>query len=287
MRGIDRERVLAWARDIGIDFVGGLLIAWGIYNFAAHAQFPMTGVSGIALLLYHLFGLPIGVMTVVLNIPIALVCYPILGRDFFLRSVRSIIVTSLVVDLLAPFFPLYMGDRMLAAVCTGVLSGIGYAIIFMNNTSTGGVDFIVMAVRAKHPHLSIGKIVFVLDTAIVLLGSIVYKNVDSLIYGVIISYLCSAVVDKLMYGIDAGKMTLIVTEKGEEIAEMIDRRSGRGATLLRGKGGYTGKEKTVVMCACNNKQMYSIRKMVKDVDPKAFTVIMESNEVLGEGFKEE
>lgn len=276
-------KTFAW--DIMIDVVGGLLIAIGIYNFAANAEFPMTGISGLALIFYHLFGTPIGVMSMIMNIPIALGCYRILGREFFVRSVRTIVITSVVLDVLAPIFPVYSGDRMLAAICTGVFAGAGYGIIYMNNTSTGGVDFITMSIRAKKPHISLGKIAFCVDIAVVLLGGAVYRNVDGVIYGVIISFLLSMVVDKLMYGIDSGKMTLIVTDHGDEVAEVIDEFSGRGATLLKGEGSYSKKEKTVVMCACNNKQMYTIRKMVKQVDPKAFIVIMESNEVVGEGFK--
>lgn len=277
-------KTLAW--DVFVDFAGGLLIAIGIYNFALNAEFPMTGISGIALILYHLFKLPMGVMTMVLNVPIAIICYRILGRKFFIKSVKTIVITSVVLDVVAPMLPTYSGDRMLAAVCCGVFLGLGYGMIYMNNTSTGGVDFITMSVRVKKPHVSLGKIAFVVDAAVVLLGGAVYRNVDGIIYGLIISYLLSAVVDKLMYGIDAGKMTLIVTEYGQQVADVIDQVTERGSTLLKGEGSYSHREKEVVMCACNNKQMYQIRKMVKQVDPMAFTVIMESNEVVGEGFKD-
>ena len=103
----------------------------------------------------------------------------------------------------------------------------------------------------------------------------------------IIAYILTIVIDKMMYGIDAGKVTLIVTEKGLDVAKLIDEYSGRGSTLIQAKGSFSGNDKQVVMCACNNKQMYTIRKLVKEVDPLAFTVIMESNEVVGEGFKAE
>ncbi len=270
-----------------MDFAGGLLIAIGIYNFAVEAYFPMTGVSGIALIFFHLFQIPIGAMTMLLNVPIAIGCYKILGRDFFIRSIRSIIITSLVMDFIGPLIPLYAGDRMLAAICTGVFSGLGYALIYMNNSSTGGSDFITMSIRAKNPHISLGKIAFVIDTSIVVLGGFIYKEMDGIIFGILISYLQSYVIDKLMYGIDSGKMTLIVTDFGEEIAEMINQISGRGSTILHGVGSYSKLDKEVVMCACNNKQMYQIKRMAKKIDPNSFTVIMESNEVVGEGFKSE
>lgn len=275
------------AYDIMIDIVGGVLIGIGIYNFAANAAFPLAGISGIALIFYHLFNMPIGWVTMLLNVPIAIGCYKTLGKEFFIRSVRSVIITSLIIDYVVPLLPVYSGDRMLAALCTGIFSGLGYALIFMNNSSTGGMDFITVSIKVKRPHITLGKIVFITDAVIVAVGGLIFRNIDGTIYGFIITYLLTVVIDKIMYGIDAGKMTLIVTGKGQEVADKIDQYSGRGSTLLKGRGSYSGIEKEVVMCACNNKQMYAIRKIVKQVDPSAFTVIMESNEVVGEGFKTE
>ena len=284
MNKLDVKKILY---SIGVDFLGGLLIGIGIYNFAVNASFPLAGISGIALIFYHLFKLPIGFVTMLLNIPIAILCFKTLGRRFFARSVQSVIITSLVIDYVVPLLPLYSGDRLLAAVCTGVFSGLGYALIFMDNSSTGGMDFITMAVKFKRPHISLGKIVFISDTIVVLIGGFIFRDVDGTIYGMIITYLLTIVIDKILYGIDAGKVTLIVTEKGKEVSRLIDEYSGRGSTLIKAEGSYSGNEKEVVMCACNNKQMYTIRKLVKQVDPTAFTVIMESNEVVGEGFKSE
>ena len=278
--------VKKWSIDISIDILGGVLIALATYNFAAASEFPVVGLNGIALIFYHLWGLPIGKVALLLNIPIALCCFRILGRDFFLRSIRTIIITSFLMDYAAPLFPVYQVDRMLAAICTGVLSGLGFALIYMRDSSTGGADFVMLTLKALNPHLTLGKIAFVMDALIVLLGTaIVSKDIDSLIYGMIISFLLSTVVDKVMYGIDAGKMTLIVTDYAKEVAQKIDEVTARGATFLKAEGSYSGEKKDVVMCACNNKQMYSIRNAVKEIDPKAFIIIMESNEVLGEGFK--
>lgn len=275
-----------WSIDIFIDILGGIFIALGTYNFAAAAEFPMVGVNGIALIFYQLWGLPIGRTAMLLNIPIAVFCFKVLGRRFFLRSVRTILITSFLMDYAAPLFPVYEGDRMLAAICTGILSGLGFALIYMRDSSTGGADFIILSLKSLHPHLTIGKISFAMDAVIVLLGvMIVSKDVDSLIYGIIISFLLSTMVDKVMYGISAGKLTLIVTEHSREVAEKIDQVTGRGSTFLKAQGSYSGEDKDVVMCACNNKQMYGIRSVVKEIDPNAFIIIMESNEVLGEGFK--
>ena len=274
--------------DVLVDIVAGIIIAIGVYNFALNANFPVAGFSGIAIVLYHLFGIPVGAGTIILNIPVAIFCYKFLGKTFFLKSVKSMIISSVLMDYVAPLFPVYNGNRLLAALCMGVLCGIGYAMIFMRSSSTGGQDFITMAIKKVKPHMTLGVITFGLDIFTIILGTaLVFKDVDGLIYGVIVTYLMAMVMDRIMYGIDEGKMTLIVTEHGSEIAERIDEYSGRGSTILKGMGSYSKKNKDVVMCACNNKQMYTIKKMVRTIDPKAFTIIVESNEVVGEGFKEE
>lgn len=272
--------------DILVDLAAGLIIAVGVYNFALYADFPVAGFSGIAIILYHLLGLPVGIGTILLNIPVAVLCYKFLGRMFFLKSLKSVIITSIMMDYAAPLLPVYEGDRLLAALCMGVLCGAGFAMVFMRNSSTGGQDFITLSVKKVYPHFSLGSITFALDMVTIIMGSVlVFREVDGFIYGIIVTYLMALVMDRIMYGIYEGKMTLIVTERGAEIAEQIDEYSGRGSTILHGRGSYSGREKDVVMCACNNKQMYAIKKMVHEIDPKAFTVIMESNEVVGEGFK--
>lgn len=274
--------------DVLIDIVAGMLIAVGIYNFALNANFPVAGFSGIAIILYHLFRIPVGIGTIVLNIPVAIFCYKFLGRTFFLKSVKTMIISSLLTDYVAPLLPVYNGDRLLAAICMGVLCGVGYAMIFMRGSSTGGQDFISMSIKKVKPHFTLGIINFVIDFVTIVLGALlVFKDVDGMLYGIIVTYLLAAVMDRIMYGIDEGKMTLIVTEHGDKIAERIDEYSGRGSTILQGIGSYSKRKKDVVMCACNNKQMYTIKKMARQIDPKSFTIIMESNEVVGEGFKED
>lgn len=276
-----------FAVDILVDFAAGMLIAAGVYNFALHADFPVAGFSGIAIILYHLTGLPVGIGTILLNIPVAVFCYKFLGKLFFLKSLKSVLITSLLTDYAAPLLPVYKGDRLLAALCMGVLCGTGFAMVFMRSSSTGGQDFITLSIKKLYPHFSLGTLTFALDMVTIIAGSLlVFREIDGFIYGIIVTYLMAIVMDRIMYGIYEGKMTLIVTEQGEKLAARIDEYSGRGSTILQGRGSYSGRKKDVVMCACNNKQMYAIKKMVHEIDPKAFTIIMESNEVVGEGFKE-
>ena len=274
-----------WLRDTAVELIGSVLTGIAIYNFAVPAAFPMTGFSGLALILYRLFSLPIGVMTIVLNIPVAILCYRLLGRQFFFKSLRCMVLSSLFIDYVAPLLPLYTGGRLLAAICTGVIGGLGYAMIFITNSSTGGSDFIVMAVKAVRPYVQLGKIIFITDAVIIGLGGLIFKDFDGVIYGLIIDYIYAIVTDKLMYGMNAGKLALVVTDYGKAAADKIDELCGRGTTIIEARGGYRGDHRDVVMCACSTKEMLTVERAVRLIDPNAFTVILESNEVLGEGFK--
>ena len=274
-----------WALDTLTEILGSVLTGVAIYNFAVPAAFPMTGFSGLALIAYRLFGLPIGVMTIVLNIPVAILCYRLLGRQFFFKSLRCMVLSSVFIDYVAPLLPLYHGERLLAAICTGVLGGLGYAVIYMRNSSTGGSDFIVMAVKAVRPHVQLGKIIFITDAVIIGLGGLIFRDFDGVICGLIIDYIYAIVTDKIMYGMNAGKLALVVTDHGKATADKIDELCGRGATILEARGAYRGDPRQMVMCACSTKEMLTVERAVKLIDPNAFTVILESNEVLGEGFK--
>lgn len=271
-------------KQLFYELVGSILIAAAIYNFAVQAKFPMTGFSGISIILYRLFRIPIGLSTILMNVPLAILCYKLLGRKFFVSSIRCMIVSSLLIDYVAPLFPVYTGARLLSALCTGVIGGTGYAMIYMQNSSTGGSDFITMAVKAKFPYIPLGRIIFISDVIIILIGGLIFRDIDGIIYGMIVSYLFAAVVDKMMYGINAGKMALIITDHGEKICQVISDCCERGSTILPAQGGYKGDKRQVVMCACNNREMYLVQKATKAADPDSFLIVLESNEVHGEGF---
>lgn len=283
---MDKKKIKNITLDLAADIVGSFLIAIGIYNFATASEFPVTGITGIAQVLYIYFGLPIGTMTTIINIPIILACVKVLGVKFVVKSLKTLLISNFFMDVVAPLLPIYEGDLMLSSICMGLFAGLGYALIFMRDSSTGGVDFISLTIRALKPHISLGRIIVIVDCALLLVcGFLLGGNVDKIIYGLIATYIVSVVVDKVMYGLDAGKVTLIVTEKGYEVAEKIHELTERGATLLKAVGSHTKTEKQVVMCACSYKQMHMVQKAVKEVDSSAFLVMMEANQVRGEGFR--
>lgn len=275
---------MAKVRKYFIEILGSFIVAIGIYNFAVQATFPMTGFSGISIILYRLFNIPIGFSTVLLNIPLAIICYKLLGKNFFISSIRCMLLSSFFIDYVVVYLPVYMGDRLLAALCTGIFTGIGYALIYMQNSSTGGSDFIIMAVKAIKPHVSLGKITFLSDLLIVIVGGYIFNDIDGIIYGLIVSIIMSRIIDQMIYGANSGKFALIVTKKAVEISKIIDDCAGRGSTILPAKGGYKQEDKQIVVCASNDKEMFLIEQKVKKADPESFMIILESHEVHGNGF---
>lgn len=271
--------------DVMFEVAGSFLVAVGLNNFAIAAQLPLVGFSGVAFLLNYIFGVPVGWAIIGLNIPVAVLCFRVLGRGFFIRSMRCMLISSLMIDYLAPLLPVYQGDRMLAALATGVIAGLGFALIYIRNTSTGGLDFITMSIKTRWPYFPLGKINLALDILVIAAGSLILQDLDGMIYGLIVSYLLSVVVDKAIFGINAGKLALIVTEHSDAIREAIENTCQRGSTILPCYGGYQKAEKQIVLCVCSTKQMVELQRAVSLADPASFTIILESNEVHGDGFR--
>ena len=152
-------------------------------------------------------------------------------------------------------------------------------------SSTGGADFIVLSIKKLRPHLSLGKITFLMDLLVVSAGALlVSRSLDRLICGILVSFLLSRVMDKVLSGVSAGKLGLIITEQPRAVAEKIDALIGRGCTFLKAEGSYSRREKPIVLCACSSRQMFRIRDALKETEPSAFVIILDSNEVVGKGF---
>ncbi len=270
--------------DLLHETLGSTFIAIAVNNFALSAGFPMTGFSGIGILLHHFFGIPLGLSTILLNVPVVLLSYRLIGLPFLLKSFRCMLLSSILIDYAAPLFPSYEGSRLLAALVTGVLGGIGYALIYTRGSSTGGSDFLLMVIKSKKPHLRLGTITFLTDFGIILIGGILLRDFDGILYGMIVNYLFATMVDKVFYGINSGKLAFIVTKQGKDICDLIEECSNRGSTILKSQGGYRKEEKDTVMVVSNSKQMYRIIKEVTAKDDEAFIILLEAHEIHGTGF---
>ncbi len=272
------------ATDLLCDVVGSILYSIGIYTFAKNANFAPGGISGLALIINYLWDLPIGIMTLVLNIPFVLFSYKVLGRGFLLKTAKTMVICTFFLDIVFPHIPVYSGNSLLSAIYSGAFWGAGLAVIYMRGSSSGGTDFLTLSIKTLHPHLSIGLVTMVIDLFVIALGWPVFGNVDSVLYGLAATFITSVTIDKLMYGMGAGKMVIIVTNHGDSVAAHISQVCGRGSTAIRAQGSYTKEDKDVLLCACSRSEAYKVRSAAHAVEPESFVMIMETSEVFGEGF---
>lgn len=280
-----KKKIRNFITGLLFDIAGSICYSVGIYVFAKHADFAPGGISGLSLIINYMWGLPIGLTSLVFNIPLIIFSYRIVGRKFLLRTARSMLLCTFFIDYVFPYFPVYKGSPLLAALYYGVSVGAGLTLFYMNGSSSGGTDFLTMSIKTLKPHLSIGKVMMMIDLFIIALGWPVFGNVDAVLYGLVATFVASIVVDKIMYGVGAGTLAIIITEKGGLVAEKIDAITGRGSTTIRAIGSYSKDDKDVLLCACSNSQAYRLRKTVYEVDARAFVMLTETSEVYGEGFR--
>ncbi len=276
--------------DVLFDFAGSLLIGISVNFFTAPNHMAPGGVTGIATLLNYLFGIPIGVMSFLINVPLMIVAFMYLGRHFSIYTLKSMTILSLCVDLVAKIMEMtgqigYSGDPLLASLMGGVITGAGLALVFMRGSTTGGLDIVMRLVKRKYPHISVGRILFAADACVLIASIVIYGNVESGLYGLVCIFANSRMLDTVLYGGDKGKSIMIVSEKYLEIAKAINNDVRRGVTMLSGQGAYSEKERKVVLCAVRDNQYPAVKRVVYGIDPNAFIIVNAATEILGTGFR--
>lgn len=284
-KGNVRQSAKQIAGDLLYDIAGSILFAAGLYTFAGNAGFAPGGISGLALIFNELWNLPIGTVTLLINIPLIVISYRTVGRRFIFKTLKTMVISTILLDIVFPLFPMYQGQRMIAALYSGALIGAGMVLFYMRGSSSGGTDFLTMTIKKKKPHMSIGLITMLIDLAVIMLGWPVFGDVDAVLYGLASTFISTVVIDKMLYGAGAGNLVIIVTAKGREVADCVMEYTDRGVTNLNGTGGYTGESKDVLLCACSKSEAYEVRRAVKNTDPSAFLMFTETSEVYGEGFR--
>lgn len=283
---IEKQKIYDITIDTFYDIIGSILYAAGIYTFALSANFAPGGISGLSIIINFFTKIPIGVCSLLLNIPIIIISYKVLGKWFLVKSLKTMVISAFFMDVVFPLIPIYSGNPILAAVFAGVLSGAGLVLIYMRNSSTGGTDFLILSVRKKAPHLSIGQITIAIDGCVILLGGLVFGTIDAVLLGIIMTISSSTIIDKIMSGFEAGKMAMVITNHGKEIADVIGKEIGRGVTIMNVTGAFSGESRQMLMCACSKSQVYNLRRIVSTIDPTAMTMISSFDEAFGLGFKD-
>lgn len=281
---IHRNKVKEFLADTLVFILGGILYSVAINCFLSRNNILNGGFTGVATIINFLFDLPIGTVLFIMNIPVFAVAFKKLGVRFVLRTVWATLINSTLIDI-GVLLPVYQNDLLLSSLFGGALTGIALGIIFVRNATTGGVDIIAKLIQLKNPHISMGRSILLFDAAIVVLGGIVYGNVESMLYAAVVIFVSAQVLDYIIYGVSRGAMIMIITKKSDEIRRMIINDFNRGVTVLKGQGGYSGEDKNVLLCACYDNQAQKFIKKIKSADENAFFIVTQSKQILGNGFK--
>ena len=264
--------------------LGSLVYALGQLYFIKPLHIPMGGVSGLALVANFLWSLPIGVVTIVLNIPLLFLGWKNMGREFFTKTAFAILVSSVFIDLLEPLLPAFDGEMLIAALYGGIVMGVGYGLIFRAGGTTGGVDIIAKWIN-RQKDIPIGTTNLIANAVVIVGSALIYGNLDSALYAMVTSYLTSMVIDKMVYGMDAQKSAMIITSKPKEVAGAVMEELHRGCTGMDATGMYTGDRRTVLICAVRRHETGTLKKLILEKDENAFMMISNISEVFGHNFK--
>lgn len=265
---------------------GASLYAAAVMIFAVPNQIAQSGMTGVAILINHLTNVPVGVLNLGLNVILLAIAWKFLGKVFVAKTLWVTVVLSAALDIFGEYLPTYQGDRLLATLYCGVLSGVGLGLVFLRGTTSGGTDIIARLVHMKWPHITVGRVLMVTDVVVVIAAAAVFRSLESALYAVIVIYISSRMVDYILYGMGSGKMLLVVTQQAEVLAEAITTKMHRGVTILPVEGGYTHTNKQMLLCAVRANEVSRLQRLIWEHEENPFIVVTDAGEILGEGFKQ-
>lgn len=279
--------------------LGCLIITISMNLFLIPYKLAPGGVSGLSTVLYYLFNgsVPVGTLMLILNMPLFLIGYKSKGGSFFFRSLFGAILLSLMIDSTAMVFDRIINehfvnfdnsmadpDLLLYALIGGGVMGFGLAIVLKEDATTGGTDLISSVLNKRFPSLSVGQHMLLMDGLVIIFAAIAFNSVKLALYASMCLYVSSKTIDAYLEGLRFSKSLLIISEKSEQIAGMLLEEVDRGVTGLKGKGMYSKQDKTILLCVVKREEIPIVKNIVKSCDERAFILLIDIREVLGEGF---
>ncbi len=296
---LTKEKVftLNWFREYIYITAGAFILAVGFVFFITPHKIVPGGVYGIAIMVHYLSrgvfsiwpdGFPIGLFGLILNIPLTIAGIKILGPRFGVKTITGFVLSSVFIDLItwlrtdgdAPLVP----DVLLSCVFGGVLIGFSLGLIFKSRATSGGSDIIAM-ILAKYTGAQLGQLMIYVDSVIVLLGLAAFGDWQIPLYSWLVIYISGKAIDITIEGVNYNKALFIISSKHEEIREKILVDLGRGGTYLKGNGLFTFEEKQIIYTIVSRREVAILERFISQIDPDAFIAIMDTREILGEGFQ--
>lgn len=269
--------------------IGTLVAAMALNLFLSPAKISTGGASGIGVILFNLYRIPVSITVLVLNIPLFVIALKSIGVKFSINAIIGTALLSLMIQLTTPLTNItwlnFADDLFLSSIFGGMFMGLGLALVFKGEGSTGGSDLLAQIIYKKRSTASIGQLLLLIDTVIIILTIIAFKSVLYGLYSIIALYIANKVIDIVFEGINSSKAINIITKKGEEISKEIIDKLDRGVNTSMCVGEYTKEEYIHVVTVVENSQVQMVKRIVRKIDKKAFIYITPAQEVLGTGFK--
>lgn len=264
--------------------VGSFVMACSTACFLLPNKLSTGGFAGLATIIYYLFHVPVGTAMIILNIPLFILAFFRVGKSFIIKSIVGTIFLSIFLNILE-HFPAITTDKFLACIYGGIIMGIGTAIILKVNGSTGGSDLLSYIVRSFSDRFRSGDLIIMVDTIIIILNIIAFREIEIGLYSAIAIYLMGKMIDIVFEGVNFKKVLFIISDKYEEIAKIVGDEVKRGSTAIYAKGMHSNLEKKILFCVGSRNEIIRIKKIATNIDNKSFIVIFNVREVLGKGFE--
>ena len=249
-------------------------------------QIGFGGITGVGQIINHFLPIaPIGGVVIVLNVPLFLLGWRLLGGHLLFSSLYAMFISSVFVDLFAALIPFQSMDPMLATIFGGLLIGLSLGVVLLQGATTGGTDLLARLLKLKISWLPMGKLLMAVDLVVIAAVALTFQNFSSALYGVVSLYIASVSMDMVLYGMDQAKVAYIISDRPKEISDAIARELDRGVTILHGMGAWSGEEKKVLLCAFKQRQIVPLKRIIRAIDPEAFLIVCNAHEVLGDGFR--
>lgn len=269
--------------------IGATLLAAGVNVFFDANQLVVGGVTGLGIIInaysqmmFHI-PIPLFLTNLIFNIPLLLLAYRFLGKDFLGKTVFATVYFSIAL-IYTKWIPVFHGDMALVAVYGGVLCGLGVGFVLRSMGTTGGTDLAAAILHRIYKHIPISQAIFVMDAVIIALGFFIF-GAEKAMYAIIAVFITSKCIGTILEGMGFAKAAFIISDHSEQIAKMLLSDMDRGVTALYGKGMYSGKQKEILLCVFSQREVAKVKQTVNEIDKNAFLLLTDMKEVLGEGFQ--
>lgn len=265
--------------------LGAAIMSFGLVYFNMENNLADGGFTGITLILFFIFDFDPAYTNLILNIPLFIIGWKILGRNSFIYTIIGTVSVSVFLFIFQHYsvisIPLH-DDMTLVALFAGVFIGVGLGIVFRFGGTTGGVD-IIARLGFKYLGWSMGKTMFMFDAAVIS-SSLIYLNYREAMYTLVAVFISAKVIDFMQQGAYSGKAAFIISEKSAEIADCILKQMERGATILKGQGSFSKQDKEILYCVVGRNEVVRLKTIIEKIDPHAFVTVNDVQDVIGEGF---